>query len=441
LETGRKLHLEIEPGTYLAARAGTLLASVADVVATGKDGYKFVKLDAGMTEILRPSLYAAQHPIAIYPQSDRSTEDQVIVGHCCESGDLLTPLPSDAGELLPRPLPEARERDLVAIGGAGAYCSTMAATNYNSFPAVAEVLVREGGDMEVIRSRQIGNDVTSFETAGQVRFHKFHGLGNDFLVVDERWTSTTRPEVAAAAKALCDRNRGIGADGVLVLLKPETAEHDVRLRIYNSDGSEPEMCGNGVRCAALYFHHFAEGPAVMDVDTYAGTIQCNVEGNMVRVGMGPPRLTMDEVPTTLTPAVAMPINVAGETVEVQAVGMGNPHCIVVCPAEDTERFATLERILPQIEVAPEFPEKTNVELTVVESKTRVRVKVWERGAGWTEACGTGACATVVATASAGLTERNATVVLPGGELQIEWGEDQVYMTGPAEYVCSGTARI
>merc|ERR1719313_3275585 len=441
LETGRKLHLEIEPGTYLAACAGTLLASVADVVATGKDGYKFVKLDAGMTEILRPSLYAAQHPIAIYPQSDRSTEDQVIVGHCCESGDLLTPLPSDAGELLPRPLPEARERDLVAIGGAGAYCSTMAATNYNSFPAVAEVLVREGGDMEVIRSRQIGNDVTSFETAGQVRFHKFHGLGNDFLVVDERWTSTTRPEVAAAAKALCDRNRGIGADGVLVLLKPEDDAHDVRLRIYNSDGSEPEMCGNGVRCAAAYLHHFAEGPAFQKVDTYAGTIECDVDGSTVRVGMGPPRLVAAEVPTTLTPAKLTEIEVAGEKVEVCAAGMGNPHVIVPCPADDPARLAVLERIAPQIEVCKEFPEKTNVEITVVESRSRVRVKVWERGAGWTQACGTGACATVVSTASLGLTDKNATVVLPGGELDIEWGDDQVYMTGPAEYVCSGTARI
>merc|ERR1719247_1084704 len=439
LETGRRLHLEIEPGTYLVARAGTLVASVADVVNTGESGYKFIKLDAGMTEILRPSLYAAQHPIAIYPQSERETVDQVIVGHCCESGDLLTPLPSDAGELLPRPLPEAREGDIVAIGGAGAYCSTMAATNYNSFPMAAEVLVGADGAMEVVRSRQIGNDVPAFETVGQVRFHKFHGLGNDFLVVDERWTSTTRPELAAAAKALCDRNRGIGADGVLVLLKPESAEHDVRLRIYNSDGSEPEMCGNGVRCAALYFHQFGEGPAQMTVDTYAGTIECDVDGSTVRVGMGPPRVEAADVPTTLEPGLPKTIEVAGEKVEVCAMGMGNPHCIVIC--ESPERLAALEKIAPQIEVAAEFPEKTNVELTVVESRSRVNVTVWERGAGWTQACGTGACATVVATAMMGLTERKATVVLPGGELDIDWGEEQVFMTGPAEYVCSGTARI
>merc|ERR1719379_2691335 len=440
-ETGRKLHLEIEPGTYLAARAGTLVASVADVVETGKSGYKFVKLDAGMTEILRPSLYAAQHPIAIYPQSPRGVVDQVIVGHCCESGDLLTPTPDDAGELLPRPFPDARQGDLVAIGGAGAYCSTMAASNYNSFPIAAETLVRTDGAIEVIRSRQIGNDVTSYETAGQVRFHKFHGLGNDFLVVDERWSSTTRPEVAAAAKALCDRNRGVGADGVLVLLAPEDDAHDVRLRIYNSDGSEPEMCGNGVRCAAAYLHHFAEGPAFQKVDTYAGTIECDVDGSTVRVGMGPPRLVAAEVPTTLTPAKLTEIEVAGEKVEVCAAGMGNPHVIVPCPADDPARLAVLERIAPQIEVCKEFPEKTNVEITVVESRSRVRVKVWERGAGWAQACGTGACATVVSTASLGLTDKNATVVLPGGELDIEWGDDQVYMTGPAEYVCSGTARI
>merc|ERR1719171_3245975 len=139
--------------------------------------------------------------------------------------------------------------------------------------------------------------------------------------------------------------------------------------------------------------------------------------------MGPPRLQSAEVPTTLTPAVPTTITVAGEKVEVVAVGMGNPHCIVPCPADDPERLATLERIAPQIEVAPEFPEKTNVEIVVVESKSRVRVKVWERGAGWTQACGTGACATVVATSKLGLTDRKATVVLPGGELDIDWGEE------------------
>jgi diaminopimelate epimerase len=191
----------------------------------------------------------------------------------------------------------------------------------------------------------------------------------------------------------------------------------------------------------MYLHQFGEGPKQMDVDTYAGTIQCDVTGGSVRVGMGPPRLESAQVPTTLEPGVPTKIEVGAETVEVAAVGMGNPHCIVVCPANDKERFATLQSVLPHIELVKEFPEKTNVELTVVESKNRVRVKVWERGAGWTEACGTGACATVVATSMLGLTERKATVELPGGELEIDWQEEQVFMTGPAEYVCSGTARI
>jgi len=132
------------------------------------------------------------------------------------------------------------------------------------------------------------------------------------------------------------------------------------------------------------------------------------------------------------------ITVGGETFGAVAVGMGNPHCIVFC---DEDRLEALKAVASQIEVCPEFPEKTNVELTVVESRTRVRVTVWERGAGYTQACGTGACATAVAGALLGKTERCCTVVLPGGDLEIDWQEDQVYMTGPAEYVYSGTAKL
>lgn len=156
-ETGRELKLEIEPGTYLVANAGALISRVQDVVTTGNEGYNFLRLDTGMTDILRPSLYGAQHPIAVAAATDRNeTElvDYVLVGHCCESGDLLTPAPGDPEGLLPRSLPRTQTGDFVVIDGAGAYCSSMPAKNYNSFPEIPEVLLQSDGSTRLIRKRQ-----------------------------------------------------------------------------------------------------------------------------------------------------------------------------------------------------------------------------------------------------------------------------------------------
>jgi diaminopimelate decarboxylase len=154
-ETGRAIRLEIEPGTFLLANSCSLVATIQDVVSTGEKGFNFLKLDAGMTEILRPSLYASQHPIIVVPAKETSdTVPYVVVGHCCESGDLLTPTPEDSGELLARELTKAQIGDLCVIEGAGAYCSSMSSKNYNSFPEAAEVLLRENGEQVVIRQRQ-----------------------------------------------------------------------------------------------------------------------------------------------------------------------------------------------------------------------------------------------------------------------------------------------
>ena len=156
-ETGRKLQLEIEPGTYLVANAGALISRIQDRVKTGSDGYHFLRLDTGMTDILRPSLYGAQHPIAIATATDRDdseTEDYMIVGHCCESGDILTPAPGDPEGLLPRTLTKAEIGDYVVIDGAGAYCAAMPAKNYNSFPEIPEILLQSDGTTRVIRKRQ-----------------------------------------------------------------------------------------------------------------------------------------------------------------------------------------------------------------------------------------------------------------------------------------------
>jgi len=164
-EHGRKLHLEVEPGTYLVANAGALIATAIDVVDTGKGGYRFVKIDAGMTEILRPSLYGAQHPIAVVAADGgyRERAEYLVAGHCCESGDVLTPEPGNPEGLKTRLLTEARIGDAVVIGGAGAYCSGMAAKNYNSFPEAAEVMIGRDGRVRLIRKRQTLDQVVQNE--------------------------------------------------------------------------------------------------------------------------------------------------------------------------------------------------------------------------------------------------------------------------------------
>ena len=163
--TGRKLHLEIEPGTFLVANCGAVLARVVDVVETGSDGYRFVKIDSGMTEVLRPSLYGAQHPIEILTTEQRPVQSQLVVGHCCESGDVLTPAPGDPEGLLPRDLPRAAIGDLLLIGGAGAYCAGMASKNYNSFPEAPEVMLKADGTFQVVRKRQTLEQVLQNERA------------------------------------------------------------------------------------------------------------------------------------------------------------------------------------------------------------------------------------------------------------------------------------
>ncbi len=165
-EHGRELHLEIEPGTYIVANAGAIVATVIDVVSTCAEGYDFIKLDTGLTEILRPSMYGAQQPMTLVPAEDggeRAPHDYVVVGHCCESGDILTPAPGDPEALLPRALIDAKIGDLLVIGGAGAYCSAMSAKNYNSFPEAPEALIANDGTPTLIRSRQTAEQMVQNE--------------------------------------------------------------------------------------------------------------------------------------------------------------------------------------------------------------------------------------------------------------------------------------
>ncbi|KUO73213.1 MAG: diaminopimelate epimerase [Desulfosporosinus sp. BRH_c37] len=273
-----------------------------------------------------------------------------------------------------------------------------------------------------------------------MKFIKMHGLGNDFVFLDH-FSVTADENYLEIAKQLCDRHFGIGGDGLIVILPSNVA--DARMRIINSDGSEPEMCGNGIRCFARYVYD--QGLVVhnpMRIETLAGvlTIHLIIKGAQVqgvRVDMGEPILRADLIPVLGQgePVVGETLEVLGETFQYTAVSMGNPHCVIF-----VENFASLdfERLGPAIEKHALFPRKTNVEFIEINSPKDLTMKVWERGAGPTLACGTGACATAVAAVLNHKTERAVTVHLPGGDLLIEWGLDNhIYMTGPATYVFKG----
>ncbi|GAX38105.1 diaminopimelate epimerase [Nodularia sp. NIES-3585] len=275
-----------------------------------------------------------------------------------------------------------------------------------------------------------------------IEFTKYHGLGNDFILVDNRASSLPLVTPEQAIK-LCDRHFGIGADGVIFALPGENGA-DYTMRIFNSDGSEPEMCGNGIRCLGRFIADLEGESRNKDsyrIHTLAGVItpQLMADGQ-VKVDMGLPRLLAGEIPTTLgtpeTKVINQPLEVAGQTWEVTCVSMGNPHCITF--VEDVAAIP-LEIIGPQFEHHPAFPQRINTEFIQVLSRDYVKMRVWERGAGITLACGTGACAALVAGVLTGNCDRIATVELPGGCLQIEWSEidQRVYMTGPAQLVFTG----
>lgn len=272
-----------------------------------------------------------------------------------------------------------------------------------------------------------------------MQFTKYTGLGNDFVFLDGKTALSVQDPFSLAVK-MCDRRFGVGADGLVLLLPSDKA--DVRMRIINSDGSEAEMCGNASRCVAL--HMFTRGltdKKQIALDTLAGIIRTdiiNLKEGLVRVDMGVPRLTRGQIPMTGVAderAVNVPLLVNGEQIFGTAVSMGNPHFVTFVGDAQTAPVAALG---PVLEKHPAFPRKTNVEFVQVLDNKTVRMRVWERGAGITSACGTGACATAAACVLNGKTGPCITVQLDGGNLLIEWPEQQhIFMTGPAREVFTG----
>ncbi|XP_009598959.1 diaminopimelate epimerase, chloroplastic [Nicotiana tomentosiformis] len=288
--------------------------------------------------------------------------------------------------------------------------------------------------------------------SGILHFVKYHGLGNDFILVDNR--DTTEPKVSPdQAVQLCDRNFGIGADGVIFAM-PGVNGTDYTMRIFNSDGSEPEMCGNGIRCLAKFIAELenSRGKRSFTIHTGAGLIVPEIqEDGKVRVDMGEPILKASDVPTKLPPnkdqsVVKARLDVDGSEWNVTCVSMGNPHCVTFGTSQSQDLHVdelNLADIGPKFEHHVMFPARTNTEFVQVFSPTHLKMRVWERGAGATLACGTGACAVVVAAVLEGRAARRCTVDLPGGPLDIEWSEkdNHIYMTGPAEVVFYGSVPL
>jgi len=258
-------------------------------------------------------------------------------------------------------------------------------------------------------------------------FRKMQGLGNDFVVFDARQRAT--PMDGAKARAIADRHFGVGCD-TLVLIIPGNAEVDASLRFFNADGGEVESCGNATRCVARVLMD-ERGLSRVKLSSRGGMLVCSDAGKgLVTVDVGIPKLEWNEIP--LKEAVdtnQFSLALEGSVIPAAAVLMGNPHCILF--VNDAAK-APVTQLGPKIEHHPLFPNRINVEFAQIIDRSHIRMRVWERGVGVTMACGTGACATVVAAARRGLTERKAEVQLDGGVLMIEWREDgHVLMTGPA----------
>lgn len=267
----------------------------------------------------------------------------------------------------------------------------------------------------------------------ELEFTKMHGIGNDFVLIDCR--DINAMDVAKSARKICDRRYGIGADQLLLLLDSTIA--DFRMLIFNADGGEVEMCGNGIRCFARYLvTNGVTSKTELTIETLAGIIRPRVREDMVEVNMGRPILEGREIPVRLDGRIlSRPLKVKDRSFDITCVSMGNPHCVIF--VDDLENFP-LSTYGPLIERDELFPNRINVEFVEVINDREIRLRVWERGAGETLACGTGACASAVASILNQKTHRRVTVHLAGGDLDILWSEDDtVYMTGAAEEVFKG----
>lgn len=278
-----------------------------------------------------------------------------------------------------------------------------------------------------------------------MKFTKMHGIGNDYVYVNCFQEEVKNP--AEVSKYVSDRHFGIGSDG-LILIKPSNIA-DFKMDMYNADGSQGEMCGNGIRCVAKYVYDYGlTDKKYISVETLAGIkhLELTVENgkvSLVKVNMGSPELLPEKIPVTAEGerAVNVPLEVKGKQYQMNCVSMGNPHCVIFM--EEDVRNLNLEAMGPDFENHERFPKRINTEFVNVIDSHNLRMRVWERGSGETLACGTGACATTVAAILNGYVQKEAVVHLLGGDLKIQWdgGDAPVYMTGPAATVFDGIVEL
>ena len=267
-----------------------------------------------------------------------------------------------------------------------------------------------------------------------IKFTKMHGLGNDYVYIDA--INQKIENKSELAKFVSNRNFGIGSDGLILIERSEVA--DFKMTMFNSDGSQAEMCGNGIRCVAKFVYD----KGMTDKTTIKiETLELNVKNGKVqtvKVDMGEPILEADKIPviSTENPVKNLVLKAKDREFKFTCVSMGNPHAITI--VEDTSKF-DVKKYGEELEVNKAFPRRTNVEFVQIIDRNTIKMRVWERGAGETLACGTGACATAVACNLNGLTDRKVTIELLGGNLEIEWNKENnhVYMTGPATTVFEG----
>lgn len=275
-----------------------------------------------------------------------------------------------------------------------------------------------------------------------------HGLGNNYIFINLLETTLQEESLSTLARNLSDVNFGIGSDGMILICDSEVA--DFRMRIFNADGSEGKNCGNGLRCVAkyLYDHHFTDSDS-FTIETLGGIVDVHIseiknEVEYVTVDMGEPKLLKGMIPMIgepMTICINEPFSIGGETYHLTCVSMGNPHAILFV---DDVHQVPLEQIGPIIEHSELFPERVNVGVVAVKNSRELDYRVWERGSGITMACGTGACAAVVAATLNKKIKQNqlVTVHLPGGDLEIRWDEtNHVWMKGRAEYICHGEIKL
>ncbi len=278
----------------------------------------------------------------------------------------------------------------------------------------------------------------------EILFWKMHGLGNDYIVIDNRDARINEDDLERTARRLCRRRFSVGADGLLLLYNSSAA--DVTMRIFNADGSEAEMCGNGIRCVAKYcYENSIVSKTEMRIETLAGVkkirLKIDADGKVrtVTVNMGKPILKREEIPVLGEgECIDEPLEINGNHFKVTCLSVGNPHCVIF--VDDVDAFP-VEIFGPKIENHRLFPNRINVEFVQVIKRDELKMRAWERGVGETLACGTGACASVVAGNLLRKTDRVCTVHLLGGDLNINYADDNILMTGPAEKAFEGVLEL